>query len=881
MLGEMAPPTTQPKRERPLFRLLSLLVDNAHRITLLLITASVLGLLALPLLDRSIRFEEKGLLAGMSHPNVGYSASADTAELLRISRSAGGAAFQRPGAAAALAAELRSAGLTDTQLSRPTVIAPGLEAGGPPSPCRCTNVHTRVRAPRGDGLESLALVTPLAFSPQRPDPAYDGRNQSAEAAELALMTAAGLVLHMARGHVAAGSETGSEFGSASDGRGGGRWLVRDLLWVVPDLSCGGYQCLEAWVRQYHGEVTAGTAVRQEANASASSLPPSSAGLGAAMVRGGVIQQAVVLEALAGASYDTSELLVVGHDGLLPKLDMFYLLRYLFNYPVAATLWRDELVDAPTQSLTAPLMGLLPEGLVEPQALRSYVRRLLTGLQFSWHQAVGQPGGPHAAFKDFMVDAATVRLTTKHRRSPDPTSASRYEQQQRQQHLQQRALSLSYCLELTLRSLNNLVERVHHSPFLYVLTDTDRFVSVERYVAPAVALTAALQLQAAWSMAVAQRALEAPMAPEAAAATTGAVAAALSSASQPRIWAAAAARAAARTAVLAVAAAALRALACGSPSCLQGGFGAAAAPGSSGAAVPPWVAAGAAALRRALALPLATPEGLLAVGAVLFAAGAAAVAAAGLAGLLAGAAASGEWSGTDDGKPAAAEPAAEERTPEAAAAERSAAAEARAVEAVRGGSAATPAAAGVQREVASGTDACRSDGEREHIGAVRESQAVCAAAGMWHAERVVVLTATAVAMTTLVCLNWAAALVAGMYLAPLALWQGWAAGRWAPPAQKACGRRGYGDGASTAGAGARVLRERLMYVLLWAMWIAWNPLVYLVLVCKGVAAVGFVRPMPMLHGTAAGAICALSATNYWCAGVVAASLWLFGGGSIRG
>ena len=42
-------------------------------------------------------------------------------------------------------------------------------------------------------------------------------------------------------------------------------------------------------------------------------------------RGGIMQQAVVLEALT-ASFDTAEVLLEGYNGQLPKLDMYWLLQ---------------------------------------------------------------------------------------------------------------------------------------------------------------------------------------------------------------------------------------------------------------------------------------------------------------------------------------------------------------------------------------------------------------------------------------------------------------------------------------------------------------------------------------------------------------------------
>jgi hypothetical protein len=43
---------------------------------------------------------------------------------------------------------------------------------------------------------------------------------------------------------------------------------------------------------------------------------------------------------------------------------------------------------------------------------AYMTKLVNTLQFAWHQAVGRPSGPHAVFKKYMVDSATVRLSKK-------------------------------------------------------------------------------------------------------------------------------------------------------------------------------------------------------------------------------------------------------------------------------------------------------------------------------------------------------------------------------------------------------------------------------------------------------------------------------------
>ncbi len=50
------------------------------------------------------------------------------------------------------------------------------------------------------------------------------------------------------------------------------------------------------------------------------------------------------------------------------------------------------------------------------------------------------------------------------------------------------------LQLVLRSFNNLNERFHHSFFLYLLTDTQHFVTVENYIVTLVLLILVLILK---------------------------------------------------------------------------------------------------------------------------------------------------------------------------------------------------------------------------------------------------------------------------------------------------------------------------------------------------------------------------------------------------
>lgn len=58
--------------------------------------------------------------------------------------------------------------------------------------------------------------------------------------------------------------------------------------------------------------------------------------------------------------------------------------------------------------------------------------------------------------------------------------------------------------MVLRCLNNLDERFHHSFFLYLMTAADRFVPVELYIIPLVALIGVLVLKVGRRMCIFQQ-----------------------------------------------------------------------------------------------------------------------------------------------------------------------------------------------------------------------------------------------------------------------------------------------------------------------------------------------------------------------------------------
>jgi len=181
----------------------------------------------------------------------------------------------------------------------------------------------------------------------------------------------------------------------------------------------------------------------------------------------------------------------------------------------------------------PLLPLLPvdSSTTAAAALHSHLLKLQLMWQFMGRQAKGLPTGAHAAFKGLGVDAATLRALVRNDAGqivspPGFTGAGNaasiaataattaamaggmidaaawYSEHGQLGEVSSQSLvgfepaliQLGNVMEVSLRSCSVLIERFHHSLFLYVLTGLNSYVSVERYIGPLVALICVLVLQ---------------------------------------------------------------------------------------------------------------------------------------------------------------------------------------------------------------------------------------------------------------------------------------------------------------------------------------------------------------------------------------------------
>ncbi len=108
-----------------------------------------------------------------------------------------------------------------------------------------------------------------------------------------------------------------------------------------------------------------------------------------------------------------------------------------------------------------------------------------------YQAPGLPFGPHSQFIKHRIDSLTVRGVYSGYR--DPTGSRSYTDMQ----------NMARVLEGTFRSVNNLLETLHHSEFFYFTAAVWRFISIGRFM-PLLALLLlplVLEISYCWDLCV--------------------------------------------------------------------------------------------------------------------------------------------------------------------------------------------------------------------------------------------------------------------------------------------------------------------------------------------------------------------------------------------
>ncbi|CEG42811.1 uncharacterized protein PHALS_13056 [Plasmopara halstedii] len=290
-----------------------------------------------------------------------------------------------------------------------------------------TNVYGLLRAsPLADGKESIVLVTHY-------------RNVGADSGDYSsLSLGLALLKYLAKA----------------------KWLAKDVILLVADDGDmdgkeGFSPGTEAWLQAYHVD------------------PVESGVHGTLPMRAGVIRAAINLETLTNSRLVNSVgIYTAGMHGQLPNLDLVNTaVRALRRHHIPTLLNRadteHDLQKKGFVSTTLEYVSSVCEKYT-PLELRESVRKYLINLRgmlyFMTTLATG-PSGPHANFISYNIDSITLSLTQR-------------------STLKDRSLSTRDVLrsiEMVVRAMSNLEEKLHQSFFLYVLPTTLTFVSVGEYI----------------------------------------------------------------------------------------------------------------------------------------------------------------------------------------------------------------------------------------------------------------------------------------------------------------------------------------------------------------------------------------------------------------
>ncbi|XP_017776511.1 PREDICTED: glycosylphosphatidylinositol anchor attachment 1 protein [Nicrophorus vespilloides] len=215
-----------------------------------------------------------------------------------------------------------------------------------------------------------------------------------------------------------------------------KYWAKDIIFLVTEHEQLGMQ---AWLEAYHG-VTCG---KKDVLIS-----------GDMKGRAGSIQAAINLE-IHEPEIGQIDIKIEGLNGQLPNLDLFNLSGKM----------------ALKEGLSLTFKNRLAKRL--KSLWRDWIYAFQTMMSMVVTQATGVPNGNHGLFYRFGIQAVTLEGFSL----PNPKSnrAGFY--------------TIARILEGTFRSLNNLLERFHQSFFFYLLSATDRYISIGLYI-PAICLLAA-------------------------------------------------------------------------------------------------------------------------------------------------------------------------------------------------------------------------------------------------------------------------------------------------------------------------------------------------------------------------------------------------------
>lgn len=319
-----------------------------------------------------------------------------------------------------------------------------------------------IRAPRGDGKEAIVLVTP-----------YNSSNiQLNDAVSLGL-----------------GFSVFSFLSRIT-------WLAKDIVWLASDSQHGEYKAVLEWLTEYHNPDFSSNLKDIDFGMCFGKKNQHQCGNSNVFKRPGTMTAALVFKVLENKGRnerDRLDICAEATNGQMPNLDLINVAHFLavhrqgFRAVVGTIdsfynsqwLW---FIGNILEGGTKLVKSLYPQSKYETTS-SEFVEGTATLASSFLHQALGVPTGSHGAFRDYQVDAISLELSPK-------------------TYLNNANVQYAFLLrsgrmiEGVIRSVNNLLEKFHHSYFLYLLTAPNKFVSVGIYMIPFALIVAPLPIVAA-------------------------------------------------------------------------------------------------------------------------------------------------------------------------------------------------------------------------------------------------------------------------------------------------------------------------------------------------------------------------------------------------
>ncbi|KAH9946130.1 Gaa1-domain-containing protein [Epithele typhae] len=228
--------------------------------------------------------------------------------------------------------------------------------------------------------------------------------------------------------------------------------AKDLVFVISDGYLDGMQ---AWVTTYHGA--------EQSNMYAEPL----------MLSSGVIWTAINVD-YPGHSFSHLGIFFEGLNGRLPNQDLMNAVSLITRHTggVPALVYDHKDKDPKDMGdANALLPSWLPGAIKENSDVREYATRARNVIRHMKWQARGSASGVHGLFHQFRIDAITVFAIP----APGPHGFH----------------ALGRILESSLRTMNNLLERLHASFFFFLYVNSGTFMKIGMYLPSAVLVGTAM------------------------------------------------------------------------------------------------------------------------------------------------------------------------------------------------------------------------------------------------------------------------------------------------------------------------------------------------------------------------------------------------------